>query len=71
MPTPRHGKTEQNSAVSTRTSLAATIHFTTVTTTQKGKYLPFCNTALHLILFENVLNVNKISSIITNTLYIV
>jgi len=32
---PHHGKTEQNMAVSIRTSLAGTIHFTPVITTQK------------------------------------
>ena len=80
MPTPQHGKTEQNLALSTRTSLAGTIHFTTVTTTQKGKSLPFYYRArvlpiisihLHLMLFENVLNVNQILSVILDTLYII
>jgi len=35
MPIPQHGKTEQNSAISTITFLVGTIHFTPVTTTQK------------------------------------
>jgi hypothetical protein len=79
MPTPQYGKIEQNSAISSRTSGVGTIRFTTVTTTQNRKSLPFCCRArtlplvsihLHLMLFENVLNVNQISSVITDTLYI-
>jgi len=61
--------------------LADTIHFTPVTTTQKTKIpspfyytaraLPFISVALHLMLFGNVLDVNEISPIIADTLYIV